>query len=84
MGLFKKTNRVRGTAQVVGWSSYSGEGTWQNCRMSLVVQAEGVPPTAVELHSLVRSKKWPYPGQALPVDIDPCRLGCTIGPGANR
>jgi hypothetical protein len=41
------------------------------CRMQLIVQAEGVAPTAVEFEGLVHRKRWPQPGMTLPVSVDP-------------
>ena len=39
--------------------------------MQLVVQAEGVPATAVEFEGLVHHRRWPQPGMTLPVTVDP-------------
>jgi hypothetical protein len=61
---------VRGTAQVVSCTSHHGRGVYQSCRMQLVVQAEGVPATAVEHSELVHNKRWPMPGMVLPIAID--------------
>ena len=61
---------VRGQAQVVACTGHHGDGIWQNCRMQLVVQAEGVPATSVERNELVHNQKWPSPGMALPVTVD--------------
>jgi Short C-terminal domain len=61
---------VRGTAQVVSCSGYRGRGVFQNCHMELVVQADGVPATAVEFQGLVHNKRWPVPGMTLPVTVD--------------
>jgi Short C-terminal domain len=66
----KLKDPVRGTAQVVSASSYRGDGVWQNCHLTLVVQAEGVEPFSAEWDGLVRSSRWPFPGMALPVDVD--------------
>jgi hypothetical protein len=41
------------------------------CHVQLVVQGEGVAPTAVEFEGLVHRKRWPQPGMTLPVTIDP-------------
>jgi len=61
---------VQGTAQVVSCTGYRGRGVMQNCRMQLVVQAEGVPATAVEHSGLVHNQRWPSPGMTLPVTVD--------------
>jgi hypothetical protein len=49
----------------------------QNCHMELVVQAEGVPATAVQFQGLVHNARWPTPGMSLPVTVnraDPQRV----------
>lgn len=61
---------VRGTAQVVSASMNRGRGVLQMCTMQLVVQAEGVPATAVSFSGLVHHKRWPMPGMVLPVTVD--------------
>jgi Short C-terminal domain len=82
MGLFHKLlgalgggnrvidNGVRGTAQVVSCSAYRGRGVWQNCHLQLVVQADSIPATAVEIDTLAHNQRWPMPGMTLPVTID--------------
>ena len=75
MGLFdslfkRMQDPVRGQAQVVTCSPHS-HGIYSNCHMQLVVQAEGVPATPVDLHDgNVHQGKWPYPGMTLPVTVD--------------
>ena len=72
MGLFGKRMKdpVRGTAHVTG-SSLPPHATHGNCRMTLVVQAEGMEPYSVEHHSLVTPvSKWPHAGTTLPVTVD--------------
>jgi hypothetical protein len=61
---------VRGQAQVVSCSVHGDDGIWQNCRMQLVVHAEGVPATPAEHSELVHNQKWPQPGMTLPVTVD--------------
>ena len=74
MGFFSKLKGggggVRGTAQVTSCSQYQ-DGIYSRCRMQLIVQAEGVAPTAVEFEGLVHRKRWPQPGMTLPVTVDP-------------
>lgn len=76
MGLFSRLKAarmrdpIRGDAQVVAASGYHGDATWQSCSLSLVVSADGVPPTAVEWSGLARGKKWPSAGMVLPVTVD--------------
>ena len=61
---------VRGTGQVVSASQHRGHGIYQNCKMQLVIQTDGVPATAVSFHGLVHNKRWPSPGMTLPVTVD--------------
>lgn len=61
---------VRGTAQVVSATMHHGRGIYQNCQMQLVVQADGVPATAISFSGLVHRKRWPSPGMVLPVTVD--------------
>ncbi len=68
---------VRGTAQVVACSRMTQAAVAQNCAMSLVVSADGLPATAVEHDAIVRQDRWPHGGQVLPVTVDradPTRL----------
>ena len=73
MGLFSKLRMkepVRGTAQVVSATAHRGDSSWQDIRMTLTVQAEGVPPEAVVHRCICRADRWPSPGDVLPVTLD--------------
>lgn len=77
MGLLRKLfgglrmrQPVRGQAQVVSCSMYTGKGVYSNCSMQLVVHAAGVPATSVRQTDMVRADKWPSPGVTLPVTVD--------------
>lgn len=77
MGLFgdvfkavRMKDPVPGQAQVVSCSAHRGDGTWENCEMQLVVQAEGVPATSTSKSDMVRADRWPTPGMTLPVTVD--------------
>jgi len=61
---------VRGTAQVVSASANRGRGVFQTCNLQMVVQADGVPATAVSFNGLVHRDRWPTPGMVLPVTVD--------------
>ena len=61
---------VRGTARIVSASMHHGRGIYQSCRMQVVVEADGVPATAMQLDVLAHQEKWPMPGMALPVTVD--------------
>ncbi len=61
---------VPGTAKVLTCSEYRGEHPTQSCGMYVVVQAAGVPATAVEHSEIVHSRHWPAPGMTLPVTLD--------------
>lgn len=69
-GKVSEKNGVRGTALVTSCTAYH-EGSYQTCRMHLVIQADGVPATPVEFSGLVHNQKWPQPGMTLPVTVDP-------------
>jgi hypothetical protein len=64
------TDPVTGTAQVVSATGYHGRGIYQACTMQIVVQAEGVPATSLEVHELVHNKRWPRPGMVVPCMVD--------------
>ncbi|MDQ3935440.1 MAG: hypothetical protein M3340_12510 [Actinomycetota bacterium] len=73
MGLFTKLRMkepVRGTAQVVSTTGYRGDSSWQDIRLTLVVEAEGVPATPVVHRGICRADRWPTPGDVLPVTVD--------------
>ncbi len=68
---------VRGAAQVVSATMPAADSTSSNCRMSLVVSADGLEPTPVEHTAMASVKRWPNPGMTLPVTVDladPTRL----------
>lgn len=77
MGLFgdllkgsRMKEPIRGEAQVVSCTAHSGRASWQTCRMNLVVQADGIPATHVQLSDMARADRWPTPGIMLPVTVD--------------
>jgi hypothetical protein len=61
---------VDGTAQVVGSTQPPDSASSSNVNLTLVVQAEGVPATSIEHSCVAPTRKWPYPGQSLPVTFD--------------
>jgi hypothetical protein len=61
---------VDGTAQVVGSTQAPDNATSSNVNLNVVVQAEGVPATSVEFSCIAPTKKWPFPGETLPVTVD--------------
>ena len=61
---------VDGTAQVVGSTQPPDSATSGNVNLTVVVQAEGVEATSVEFSCLAPTKKWPFPGETLPVTVD--------------
>ena len=73
MGLFnwahnkRMTDPVDGTLQLTSCSSGANDAMYSNCRMTGVVSAPGLAPTAVEHKCTAPTKKWPQPGQTLPV-----------------
>ena len=70
MGGMSMKDPVEGTAQIVSCTAHRGRGVMQNCRMQLVVEAEGIEPTAVEHSEIVHNQKWPHPGMVVPAKID--------------
>jgi hypothetical protein len=61
---------VDGTAQVVGSTQPPDSATSGNVNLTLVVQAEGVEATSVKFSCIAPTKKWPFPGETLPVTFD--------------
>ncbi|MCU0312729.1 MAG: SHOCT domain-containing protein [Solirubrobacteraceae bacterium] len=78
LGLFTRIkDPVPGTAQVVSGTRPPDSATSANVRLQLVIQAEGIAPYSTELHCIAPTKKWPFPGEALPVIVsrsDPHKL----------
>lgn len=68
---------VSATGRLIGCSRAPHAATSGNCAMRVVVQAEGLEAYHVDLHEIVRTDRWPQPGQTLPVVIsraDPQRV----------
>ena len=61
---------VRGTAQVISTSGYYGRALYQNCHLELVVEAPGIPATAVSMNAVVHRQHWPHAGAVLPALIE--------------
>ena len=61
---------VDGVAQVVGSTQAPDNASSANVHLTLVVQADGVPATSVDLDCIAPTKKWPFPGEQLPVTFD--------------
>jgi len=61
---------VRGTAQVISSTGYYGNAVYQNCHLELVVEAPGIPATAVSLNAFVHRQHWPHAGDLLPALIE--------------
>ena len=58
---------VRGSAQIVSTTRAPDGATSGNCRMHLVVSVPGHQSFAVDDGFIVKVKKWPSPGQTLPI-----------------
>lgn len=74
MGLFSRKRKagVRGTARVVSTSRAPHAATYGSLRMTIVVEAPGIPAYRHDFSKIaVRVDKWPHPGEVLPVEIDP-------------
>jgi len=68
---------VEATGTLIGCSRAPHAATSGNCTMRVVVQAEGLEAYSVDLHEIVRTDRWPQPGQTLPLVIsraDPRRV----------
>jgi hypothetical protein len=68
---------VDGMLQLTSCSDGAYSAAYSNCQMQGVVTAPGLAPTAVEHLCMAPTKKWPQPGQTIPVLVDradPTRL----------
>jgi hypothetical protein len=76
MGLIGKFSEMRmkdaaeGTLRVVGITMPDPTATSCNYRMDGVVSADGLLPTAVTHHGMCSTRRWPSPGDELPVTVD--------------
>jgi hypothetical protein len=66
----KMKDPIDGVAQVVGSTQPPDSATSANVNLTLVVQADGVPATSIEHSCIAPTKKWPFPGETLPVTFD--------------
>jgi hypothetical protein len=55
---------------VVACTAHSGNATHQTCRMHLVVEVDGIAPYSLEHRQMTPARKWPNPGDVLPVVVD--------------
>ena len=72
MGLFgRMKDPVTGTANVVSATTLDpGASGKETCAMELIVQGDGVTPTAVAVEDRVPVIRWPRAGDMLPVTFD--------------
>lgn len=61
---------VPGTLLVTAAALPSRTALYHMTRITGVVSAEGVEPTAVQYSGLIRTANWPSPGSSLPVVVD--------------
>lgn len=79
MGLFRRglKDGVPATTVVVGVSGApDGHGS-ARCRLNLVIERPGAQSYPVEISPIVAMKRWPFPGQRLPVEVsasDPMKV----------
>jgi len=72
MGLFKRKERLRGSARVISTSVPPHNATYGNITMDIVVEVSGVPAYAHTYRKTIMAvSKWPSPGMVLPVTVDP-------------
>ncbi|WP_440709393.1 hypothetical protein [Herbiconiux sp. YIM B11900] len=63
---------VDGTGRIVSVTTYGRGGSSQGLvTIDLVVEAPGVPATAVRYQRMIMVPRWPEPGDIVPVSIDP-------------
>jgi hypothetical protein len=68
MGLFKRMkDPVRGDAKVAYASVFT---SLSDCHLRLVITADGVPPTPVEVKTRPHGDRWPDEGDTIPVTVD--------------
>ncbi|QKJ18972.1 hypothetical protein [Microbacterium hominis] len=60
---------VRGTVRVVAASEPAPRGRYQECRLDVIAEATGVPPTPVSTAVVTRRRYWPQVGQVLPARV---------------
>jgi preprotein translocase subunit SecG len=65
-----RADPVPGTMLVTAASMPSRNAVFHISRITGVVSAEGVQPTAVQYSGLIRTALWPSPGRQLPVILD--------------
>lgn len=76
-GLKRIKDPVRGSAQIVSMTQAPDNASSANCRMQLVVSVPGHPSFAIDDQYMVKTKKWPSPGQTLPIEAsqsDPAKF----------
>lgn len=61
---------VPGTMLVTAASMPSRNAVFHMSRITGVISAEGVAPTAVQFGGLIRTSLWPSPGKQIPVIVD--------------
>lgn len=66
-GFKRITDPVRASAQIVSMTQAPDSATSGTCRMHLVVTVPGHPSYALDDQFIVKVKKWPSPGQVLPL-----------------
>lgn len=60
---------VAGAVIVVSASEPARRGSYQECRLELLVEAPGIPPTPVSTSVVTRPRHWPHPGMRLPARV---------------
>lgn len=60
---------TRGVVRIVKASAPHGRGTYQECRLVVVTQAEGIEQTTVRTSVVTSLRHWPQVGATLPALI---------------
>lgn len=66
----KMKDPVRGTLHVSACTPAPHTATSANFALNGIVSAGGIMPTAVEHEGVAKTRKWPRPGQILPITVD--------------
>ena len=66
----RMSDPVPGTLLVTAVSMPTESAIYHSARLTGVISAEGVEAVAVQHSGLIRTSKWPSPGQSLPVVVD--------------
>jgi len=64
---------VPGAVLVVSVSDPAPRGRYQECRLELIAEGPGIPPTPLTTSVVTRPRHWPRPGMRLPARVSASR-----------